>query len=125
MAGAGIPGLEVVDPAQPGYAKRAAFLLGRDGFCVIRDVLDAPRLAKLRRGCEVVIREMVGRDPGHVGNRGSHRYSFGGSTAHFGLQDYWSVLLDPPAVMEIMEAILGLGRIFALYCRSSALHRNR
>ena len=27
--------------------------------------------------CEVVIREMVGRDPGRVGNRGSHRYSFG------------------------------------------------
>jgi hypothetical protein len=33
VAGAGIPGLEVVDPARPGYAKRAAFLLGRDGFC--------------------------------------------------------------------------------------------
>jgi hypothetical protein len=77
VAGAGILGLEVVDPAQPGYAKRAAFLLGRDGFCVIRDVLDAPRLAKLRRGCEVVIREVVGHDPGRVGNRGSHRYSFG------------------------------------------------
>ena len=33
--------------------------------------------------------------------------SFGGATAHFGLQDEWSVLLDPPAVLEIMECIFG------------------
>ena len=28
---AGIPELEVIDPASPGYAQRAAFLLNRDG----------------------------------------------------------------------------------------------
>jgi hypothetical protein len=27
--------------------------------------------------------------------------------AHFGLQDYWAVLKDPPAVVEIMEEIFG------------------
>ena len=104
---AGIPGIEVVDPAVAGFAQRAAFLLNRDGYCVVKDVLDAARLAKIRRGAEIAIREMVGRDPGRSGNRGSHRYSFGGAPAFFGLQDYWSVLKDPPAVVEIMEAIFG------------------
>ena len=91
---AGIPGMEVVSPATPGFAQRAAFLLGRDGvtpttappqplpaltttahaqFVVIKDVLDEERLDRARRGCEIAIREMVGRDPHRVGNRGSHR----------------------------------------------------
>ena len=33
---AGIENLEVVDPATPGYAQRAADLLNRDGFVVVR-----------------------------------------------------------------------------------------
>ena len=74
---------------------------------VVKDVLDAERLATIRRGCEIAIREMVGRDDGRVGNRGSHRYSFGAAPAHFGLQKYWSVLIDPPPLMEVMEAIFG------------------
>ena len=84
-------------------------------YCLVKDVLDNQRLAKIRRGCEIAIRELVGRDPERSGNRGSHRYSFqdngtpGSPNAveHFGLQDYWSVLLDPPAVLEIMEAVFG------------------
>jgi hypothetical protein len=84
-------------------------------YCVVKDALDTERLAKIRRGCEIAIREVVGRDPERSGNRGSHRYSFQdngtpgspGAIAHFGLQDYWSVLLDPPVVMEIMEAVFG------------------
>ena len=84
-------------------------------YCLVKDVLDQQRLAKIRRGCEIAIRELVGRDPERSGNHGSHRYSFqdngtpGSPNAveHFGLQDFWSVLLDPPAVLEIMEAIFG------------------
>ena len=118
----------MVDPTTPGFAERAAFLLNRDGvrlpplppthptslvdpcswqYCVVKDVLDKPRLDKIRRGCEIAIREMVGRDPARSGNRGSHRYSFGTAPAHFGLQDFWATLKDPPAVVEIMEAIFG------------------
>ena len=37
---------------------------------MIKDVLDAERLAKIRRGCEIAMREMVGRDPERAGNRG-------------------------------------------------------
>lgn len=72
---AGIPDLEVVDPATPGFAQRAADLLERDGFVVVKDVLDESRLEKIRQGCEIAIREMVGRDPNRSGNRGSHRYT--------------------------------------------------
>ena len=39
-ANAGIPDLETIDPALPGYAERAAFLLERDGFVVVLNVLE-------------------------------------------------------------------------------------
>ena len=131
-AAAGIPQLEIVDPAVPGFAQRwvlgalpapppnsscitdelscrsAKSLLSRDGFCVIRDVLDAERLAKLRRGCEIVIREMVGRDRNRLGNRGSHRYSFGQAPAHFGRQDEWATMIDPPVLSEVLSLFLSL-----------------
>ena len=61
VANAGIPDLELVDPSVPGYAARAAFLLERDGFVVVKDVLDTHRLSTIRRGAEMAIREMVGR----------------------------------------------------------------
>eukprot|EP01045_Picozoa_sp_COSAG04_P026198 COSAG04_NODE_3592_length_2685_cov_1.966357_1_plen_71_part_10 len=60
-------------------------------YVVVKDVLDPERLATIRRGCEIAIREMVGRDPVRAGNRGSHRYSFGQAPAHFGLQEMWRV----------------------------------
>jgi hypothetical protein len=107
IAEAGIPNIEVVDPAAEGYAQRAAVLLERDGFVVVRDVLDSERLTKIRKGCEIAIREMVGRDPDRSGNRGSHRYSFGSAPAHFGLQDYWAVLIDPPVLSEVLTAVFG------------------
>ena len=72
---AGITDLEVVDPVTPGFAQRAADLLERDGFVVVKDVLDEARLETIRQGCEIAIREMVGRDPNRSGNRGSHRYT--------------------------------------------------
>jgi hypothetical protein len=97
----------VVDPKAPGFAQRAAFLLNRDGYCIVKDVLDHERLAHIRRGAEIAIREMVGRDPERAGNRGSHRYSFGNAPSYFGLEDYWAALKDPPAVVEIMEQIFG------------------
>jgi hypothetical protein len=67
-------------------------------------VLDNARLGKLRRGCEIVIREMVGRDPYRLGNRGSHRYSFGQAPAFFGRQDEWATMIDPPVLNEVLKA---------------------
>jgi hypothetical protein len=71
-------------------------------------VLDPERLARARRGCEIAIREMVGRDPLRVGNRGSHRYSFGSACcARFGVLDEWATMIDPPPLMEVLEVVFG------------------
>ena len=33
--------------------------------------------------------------------------SFGSSSAHFGLQDEWAAMIDPPPLMEVLEAVFG------------------
>ena len=112
IAEAGIERLDdnVVHPDEPGYAERAAEIFAKDGvrsppplrpttpphpphtpdpalvrqFVVVKKVLDAERLARIKYGMDQVIRLMVETDPGRDGNRGSHRYSFGSANAHFG-----------------------------------------
>ena len=71
----------------------------------MKDVLDEARQAKIKEGCDTVIRRMVALDPARLGNRGSHRYSFGNAPAHFGCAANWATLIDPPAVLEVVEAI--------------------
>ena len=137
---AGIPDIEVVDPAVPGFAQRAAFLLNRDGVrsaklfekssparCPLTPAAAAhstassrmfwtrsasPRsVAAARSPCvkwsaaipialsvhfSQFSLSIISHFLSHFslispiflqqGNRGSHRYSFGGSTAYFGLQ---------------------------------------
>ena len=104
-AEAGIKGLELVDPSEPNFAQRAAALFHRDGFVLVKDALDEERQRTIKRGCDKVIRELLARDPQRIGNRGSHRYSFGSSPAFFGCAAEWSVLIDPPVVLEVVEAI--------------------
>jgi hypothetical protein len=70
---AGIAGLEVVDPAVPGYAEKAASIFRRDGFVAVKDVLDEERLKTIRGGADSVIRKMMSHDSARIGNRGSHR----------------------------------------------------
>ena len=65
------------------------------------------RLATIRAGLERVIRAMCALDPQRIGNRGSHRYSFGGAVGALGEEPAWSVLVDPPALMPVMAAIFG------------------
>ena len=97
--------LEIVDPSVPGFAERAAKILRRDGHVIVRDVLDQARLATARQGVERVIREIVARDPGRLGNRGSHRYTFGPAAEAFGEQAAWAALIDPPALMAVMAEV--------------------
>ena len=105
---AGIAGLEIVDPdSDPDFAQRAAALFHRDGFCVVANVLDEERLAKIRKGCAETIREMLKLDPDMAGNRGSHRYTFGTAPAHFGQQAAWATLIDPPRTLAVLAAIFG------------------
>lgn len=94
-----------MDPATPGFAERAAAIFRRDGFVAVKDVLDAERLETIRGGCDSVIRKMMAHDSARVGNRGSHRYSFGSAPAHFGHFEEWNALVDPPVLMECLNAI--------------------
>lgn len=100
----GIPDIELVDPAQPGFAARAAELLRRDGYVCVKDVLDEARLATIRAGLEKVIRSIVTTDPTRVGNRGSHRYSCGNVECTH-VQEAWAALVDPPALMAVLAEV--------------------
>eukprot|EP01043_Picozoa_sp_COSAG02_P016086 COSAG02_NODE_701_length_18335_cov_18.672955_8_plen_321_part_00 len=103
----GIAGLELVDPAAPEFADAAARLFHRDGFVLVRDALSPQRAARIRKGCDTVIRGMVARDPERLGSRGSHRYAFANAPAHFGCCDAWACLVDNPVALATLEAIFG------------------
>ena len=109
---AGSHSLEVVDAADGGdFAQRAAALFRRDGFVLVASVLDDERLRRIRAGLDVVVREMVQRDPNmqppnrESGLAGSHRYSIRDAAAVFGQHAAWAALVDPPALHEVLEAI--------------------
>jgi ectoine hydroxylase-related dioxygenase (phytanoyl-CoA dioxygenase family) len=100
----GIRGLEVLDPAD---ARHAVELFRRDGFVVIANVLDSAQVEVLARGCAEVAGEILALDHQRKGNRGSHRYSFGGSSLTRSQlhRPEWRMLLDVPVVNEVVTAI--------------------
>ena len=61
----GIDGLEICDP---GEVERAARIFRRDGFVVVRDLLDENELARLRAGCTRVLRQIL-EYPGEDGRK--------------------------------------------------------
>jgi hypothetical protein len=105
-ANAGIRGLDVVTPDE---IDRAVRLFYRDGFVVVRGALDDTQLEFVRGGCDRVIHEMMALDRSRHGNRGSHRYSFGGAslTGHQVHHPEWALLIDLPTVTPILTAIFG------------------
>jgi hypothetical protein len=100
---AGIPGLEhdMVDPALPGFAKLAAEIFHRDGFCIVKDALTPEALATIRDGCDSTIRKILQHDPERRGNRDSHRYSFAGSPQKFGCAQNWCA----PSVLSSLGGV--------------------
>jgi hypothetical protein len=106
---AGIQGVDIIDPATDAdFAAHAATVFHRDGFVLVKDCLSPKRLEMIRDGCEQTIRKMVELDPMRLGNRGSHRYSFGHAPHHFGCASHWaSALVDPPRVLAVLKAIFG------------------
>ncbi len=102
----GIVGLEVLEPHE---IERAVRLFERDGFVVVRDALTADQTALLASGVTEVVREIVSLDGSRHGNRGSHRYSFGGSSVTRSMlhRPEWQMLLDLPTVTPIITAIFG------------------
>lgn len=102
----GIAGLEILEP---GDVQRAVRLFRRDGFVVVANVLNGEQIDILASGCNAVIQEIVALDEDHRGNRGSHRYSFGGcsltrSQLH---RPAWQMLLDIPVVTTLLDAVFG------------------
>jgi ectoine hydroxylase-related dioxygenase (phytanoyl-CoA dioxygenase family) len=100
----GIKGLEILDPSE---IDRALRIFNRDGFVVVRNALTIEQLAFLRAGTEQAVRDIIALDPDRAGNRGSHRYSFGGSSMTRSMLHLpeWQMLVDLPTVTPIIAAI--------------------
>lgn len=100
----GIRGLDILEPGDTEHAVR---LFRRDGFVVIANVLNDEQTEILAKGCHEVIAEILALDDRRAGNRGSHRYSFGGSSLTRSQlhRPEWQMLLDIPAVTDIVTAI--------------------
>lgn len=115
-ANTGIAGLEIV---APGNLQRALELFRRDGFVVIADVLSEEQTRFLANGCSEVAAEILALDGNRNGNRGSHRYSFGGSSLTRSQlhRPEWQMMLQVPLVDEMVSAIFGSGD-FALRAAS-------
>ncbi len=105
-ASSGIRGLEVLDPVE---VDRAVRIFRRDGFVVVSDVLTPDQLAMLRADTDALMEQIVVLDPDRTGNRGSHRYSFGGSSLTRSMLHLpaWQMLVDLPTVTPIISAIFG------------------
>ena len=102
----GIKGLEVLSPKD---VDRAVTLFRRDGFVVVADVLSEEQTNFLAAGCDEVVSEIVALDADNKGNRGTHRYSFGGSSLTRSQlhRPEWQMLLDLPSVDQLVSAIFG------------------
>ncbi len=81
----------------------------RDGFVVVSDILHPEQIEVLQAGCQDVIDEVVSLDQDGSGNRGAHRYSFGGSSMTRSQlhRPAWQMLLELQAVQTIVAAIFG------------------
>ena len=102
----GMRGIEILEPND---LERAVQLFHRDGFVVVGNILDDEQIDFLARGCNEVMREIVALDGDHTGNRGSHRYSFGGSSLTRSQlhRPEWQMLLELGAVSDLVTAVFG------------------
>jgi hypothetical protein len=115
----GISGLEILGT---GDIDRAVLLFRRDGFVVIADVLNAEQTAFLAAGCAEVAAEVLALDQARNGNRGSHRYSFGGSSLTRSQlhRPEWQMLLDIPAGTSVCQEQKAISRSIPMSATGSA-----
>ena len=108
----GYVGLEICDPDE---IERAARIFWRDGFVVVRDLLDEEHLAKFRDGSNRVLREILqpdgpeGRKYITESNRLPHRYSYGTTSASRQLlHDHaWAEMVDLPTTTPLLTRLFG------------------
>ncbi|MDH3643128.1 MAG: phytanoyl-CoA dioxygenase family protein [Gammaproteobacteria bacterium] len=108
----GIHGLEICSPDE---VDRAARIFRRDGFVVVRDLLNAEQVNRWRLGCARILKALL-EIPGLDGRkyvtetgRLPHRYSFGTSSACRQLvhDPDWATMIDLPTTTPILEKIFG------------------
>ena len=108
----GLRGLEIVAPDEIERARRIFF---RDGFVVVRDLLDAAALAALRAASARVLQAILAI-PGEGGRkyvtesgRLPHRYSYGTSSASRQLlhEPEWAAMVDLATTTPILAALFG------------------
>lgn len=100
----GIKSLEIFD-ANAIDAIVQAF--DRDGFVLVGDILNYEQVELLANGCNEVIEEILALDDDGKGNRGSHRYSFGGSSKTRSQlhRPAWQMLLNLKSVTDLVSAL--------------------
>jgi hypothetical protein len=108
----GLNGLEIVAPDDIGRARRLFF---RDGFVVVRDLLDDDQLNAMREASARVLQQILDI-PGWGGRkyvtetaRLPHRYSYGTASASRELlhEPAWAALIDLPTTTPILSHIFG------------------
>ena len=102
----GIQGLEILQPQDITNAVR---LFRRDGFVLVENILHGDQISQLAETCNDIVDEVLALDAEQRGNRGSHRYSFGGSSLTRSQihRPAWQMLLELPEVQQLVEAIFG------------------
>ena len=108
----GIRGLEICAPDE---IERIVRIFRRDGFVVVRDLLDEAQLQTFRDGCARVLRDLL-EIPG-IGERKyltesfrlPHRYSYGTASASRQLlhDPAWASMIDLPTTTPILAAMFG------------------
>ena len=100
----GLRGVEILDPSD---VERAVKIFRRDGFVLVGEALNVDQTEFLRNGVVEVVDDIVAHDIDRDGNRGSHRYSFGGSSVTRSMlhRPEWQMLVDLPTVTPIVTAI--------------------
>ena len=115
----GIRGLEICSPDE---VQRATRIFHRDGFVVVRDLLDAERLQQFREGSARALRQLL-ESPGpgkrkYMAETGRlpHRYSFGTSSASRQMlhEEVWASMIDLPTTTPILTEIFGSPDYFVL-----------
>ena len=108
----GLRGLEICSPEE---VDRAARIFRRDGFVVVKDLLDAEQIERWRDGCARVLKQLL-EIPGlgrrkYVTETGRlpHRYSYGTcsgcrQTVH---DPDWAAMIDLPTTTPILMKIFG------------------
>jgi len=108
----GIQGLEICEPSEVELAVR---IFRRDGFVVVRDVLDSKLLEQLRAATSRVLRQML-EDIGPNGlkyfaesGRLPHRYGLGtcSGSRHMAHDPTWAALMDLPTATPMLQKLFG------------------